>query len=171
MRCVSPLLCECRDILNKIGDKVNENAVKSESKRLKTTMNLRQFKQRSDLQQRSINEARVRWRKKFEPGTFYAPEDLIEYSFDQQETIVRPPIVAREDIFSQHKIDVAKEYKNAALLTEYVNEIGQVLPSRVTGVSRPTQKRLVKVLNRSVAFGIIPRSRKHPEMVKKPNAF
>jgi ribosomal protein S18 len=65
------------------------------------------------------------------------------------------------DVLTANGIDIDAEYKNIALLSTFINNIGQVLPTRKTGISRESQYRVVKAINRAVAFGIIPKTRKH----------
>ena len=130
-----------------------------------------------------LNTARIQWRQRFSVGDTYAPEDLIEGALNavnqrqqrqsSSSSSNRPTSKWQQDkdIFTKFNISPASEYKNAALLSEYVNDIGQVLPRSKTGVSASVQRQLVKTLNHAVHLGIIPRSKKHPDHLHARSRF
>lgn len=64
-------------------------------------------------------------------------------------------------------LDFVKEYKNVALLSQHVNHSGQLLSMRETGLTKDEQHKMRKLVNRAIAFGIIPRTRKHWKAVGK----
>lgn len=47
-------------------------------------------------------------------------------------------------------------YKNGALLSEYVSEMGRILPRNVTGLTRKSQRHIGKAIRRARALGILP---------------
>jgi ribosomal protein S18 len=66
-----------------------------------------------------------------------------------------------QERFKASDICFHREYKNVALLSTYVNDIGQVLPRKITGLDVQNQREMAKSFNRAVAFGILPKTRKH----------
>ena len=47
-------------------------------------------------------------------------------------------------------------YKNGALLSEFVSEMGKILPRNVTGLTRKSQRSIGKAIRRARAMGILP---------------
>jgi len=47
-------------------------------------------------------------------------------------------------------------YKNGALLSEYISEMGKILPRNVTGLTRKSQRHIGKAIRRARALGILP---------------
>lgn len=50
----------------------------------------------------------------------------------------------------------AVDYKNIRLLKEYISEKGRILPSRITGVKPPMQRKLKLAIKRARALALLP---------------
>lgn len=60
------------------------------------------------------------------------------------------------DPFLRFNIDPRHECENAELMSEYVSELGKILPRSQTRLSHRTQRLLTKAIKRSKLMGIIP---------------
>lgn len=47
-------------------------------------------------------------------------------------------------------------YKNGAILSQFVSEMGKILPRNVTGLTRKSQRYIGKAIRRARAMGILP---------------
>lgn len=47
-------------------------------------------------------------------------------------------------------------YKNGAILSQFVSEMGKILPRNVTGLTRKSQRYVGKAIRRARAMGILP---------------
>ncbi|KAI9658654.1 MAG: hypothetical protein M1821_002214 [Bathelium mastoideum] len=101
-----------------------------------------------------------RWRR----GDVYAPHDLSGVEMQKW----RPQRAApKRDVFDQLGIDPRNEYKNFALLGEFMTETGRIKHSSVTGLRPRNQRRIAKAIRRAIGVGIMPSVHKHPEMLLK----
>ncbi|KAI9685092.1 MAG: hypothetical protein M1822_005484 [Bathelium mastoideum] len=101
-----------------------------------------------------------RWRR----GDVYAPHDLSGVEMQKW----RPQRAApKRDVFDQLGIDPRNEYKNFALLGEFMTETGRIKHSSVTGLRPRNQRRIAKAIRRAIGIGIMPSVHKHPEMLLK----
>ena len=48
------------------------------------------------------------------------------------------------------------DYKNIALLSQYISERGRIIPSRITGVSAKKQRELAKAIKRARSIALLP---------------
>jgi small subunit ribosomal protein S18 len=48
------------------------------------------------------------------------------------------------------------DYKNIALLTQYVTPAGRIIPSRISGVSQPNQRKLRHAIKRARMLALLP---------------
>ncbi|RKP01902.1 hypothetical protein CXG81DRAFT_18335 [Caulochytrium protostelioides] len=87
----------------------------------------------------------------FRPGDFYEPRDLDDSQFDNKRAPKR-----KGDFFKHMGLDPLKEYKNVALLSHYVTEMGMIQPRRRTGLTSENQARLVKAIRRARAMALMP---------------
>lgn len=114
-------------------------------------------------EQQMIRSGTYRWRKSFEIGESYVPSDLADMGDRNAPRLQTPhsgPLQGA-DIIERFQIDLRKEYKNVDMLSRFVNDIGQVLPRARTKLTPKNQHQVTKALNRAVAFGLIPLTRKH----------
>jgi len=53
------------------------------------------------------------------------------------------------------------DYKDLALLKQYVSESGKIVPSRITGVNAKNQRLLTKAINRARYLALTPYTDQH----------
>lgn len=122
-----------------------------------------------------------RWRV----GDVYAPHDLsgveaskwkkTRRSDNPQAPLARFPYYDADsdcrrpthDVFDFLGIDPLKEYKNFALMSEYMTEMGRIKHSKETGLRPVNQRKLAKAIRRSIGIGLMPSVHKHPEILAR----
>ncbi|KAI9593483.1 hypothetical protein BDF19DRAFT_447897 [Syncephalis fuscata] len=92
--------------------------------------------------------------RKFIPGSTYAPKDLDEDTYRLYRE--RAKHIRRQDPFNLLGLNPLLEYKNVALLSRFVTEMGRIRPRTETGLSGVNQRRLSKAIKRSRAMGLMP---------------
>ncbi|KAI9696293.1 MAG: hypothetical protein M1820_008216 [Bogoriella megaspora] len=110
-----------------------------------------------------------RWRK----GDVYSPHDLSGVEMKKWKVRIRDPLETKQrrreagkgDIFDELGIDPRAEYKNFALLSEFMTETGRIKHSSLTGLRPRNQRRVAKAIRRAVGIGIMPSVHKHPELI------
>ena len=104
----------------------------------------------------------------FEPpvgpqGSIYSPEDL---SFEAKRPIqLRNRKNRISDRFESAQVNPIHEYKSSTLLSQYVSDLGRILPRQQTGLSATNQLKLVNSIRRAQALTLMPTTAKHPEAV------
>jgi small subunit ribosomal protein S18 len=53
-------------------------------------------------------------------------------------------------------MDPLKHYKNIAMLSHFVNDLGMIKPGRLTGLTVGNQKKIAKLIKRAQNMGLIP---------------
>ncbi|KAJ9648763.1 hypothetical protein H2201_005021 [Coniosporium apollinis] len=101
-----------------------------------------------------------RWRF----GDVYAPHDLSGVEAAKWKKTRRRPT---HDVFDFLGIDPLKEYKNFALMSEYMTEMGRIKHSKETGLRPVNQRKLAKAIRRSIGIGLMPSVHKHPEILAR----
>ncbi len=48
------------------------------------------------------------------------------------------------------------DYKNIPLLKEYINEVGKIVPRRITGASTSVQRELARAVKQARFIGLLP---------------
>ena len=111
----------------------------------------------------------------WQDGDVYAPHDL---SWVEQEKARRARMVGSKnqlntlnsrkhgtkDVLDELGLNPMKEYKNFAMLSEFVSETGRIRHSRETGLRAVDQRKMAKAVRRAVGIGILPSVHKHPEL-------
>jgi len=64
-------------------------------------------------------------------------------------------------------LDPLREYKNFAMLGEYVSEMGRIRHGRETGLRGVNQRRVARAVRRAVGIGIMPSVHRHPELMEE----
>ncbi|CAG8682354.1 6872_t:CDS:2, partial [Acaulospora morrowiae] len=64
--------------------------------------------------------------------------------------------VPNVDIFQRLDINPLVEYKNFSLLSNFVSDMGKILPRRQTGLTAKNQRKLAKAIKRARSFGLLP---------------
>ncbi|KAL9079906.1 MAG: hypothetical protein Q9157_001245 [Trypethelium eluteriae] len=119
-----------------------------------TSAQLQSHITRSELEQ----QMHRRWRR----GDVYAPHDLSSVEMSKWKAKRGTP---RRDVFDELGIDPRNEYKNFALLGEFMTETGRIKHSNATGLRPRNQRRLAKAIRRAIGIGIMPSVHKHPELL------
>ncbi|RIA99483.1 ribosomal protein S18 [Glomus cerebriforme] len=105
-------------------------------------------------------ESQVRYGKTFRYGELYAPDELNENNYKNRRNVGRrkPPTV---DTFNALKLNPLIEYKNYTLLSNFVSDMGRILPRSITGLTAKNQRKLAKAIKRARSFGLIPSTHRH----------
>ena len=115
------------------------------------------------------------------PGDIYAPHDLSPVEqlkarsarmnsakaralAGSEVQTSRKKIPGGRDVLDELNIDPRKEYKNFAMLGEFVTDMGRIRHSKETGLRARNQRRMAKALRRAVGLGLIPSVHRHPEL-------
>ena len=100
-----------------------------------------------------INSPSVFNKRFFKPTDTYHARDL---NSDRLEKHLRYLQQAKKpDYFDKMNIDIDNEYKNVALLSAFINELGMVKSRKDTGLSFVNQRRLAKAVKRCRAMGLM----------------
>lgn len=135
-------------------------------------------RQTQGAQTRQIeNQAARTWRN----GDIYAPHDLspAEMHKARQAKYGRTPNLpvlnsrkkGGRDLIDDLGIDPLREYKNFALMGEFVSELGRIKHSRETGLRAVNQRKMAKAIRRAIGIGIMPSVHRHPELMEKRAAL
>ncbi|CAO3678146.1 unnamed protein product [Umbelopsis vinacea] len=85
-------------------------------------------------------------------GTTYHPDQLIDPRPRQQRPRATTPT---QDPFDALGLDPLKEYKNFNLLSNFVSDMGKILPRQQTGITAKNQRKLAKAIKRARAMGLM----------------
>ncbi|KAI9796567.1 MAG: hypothetical protein M1825_000610 [Sarcosagium campestre] len=99
--------------------------------------------------------------RKWRAGDVYGPHDLGVAEAMKWQKPQRP----RSDAFDVLGIDPLDEYKNFAMMAEFVTHTGRIRHGAETGLRAKNQRRLAKAVRRAVGLGLIPSVHRHPEML------
>ncbi|GBC04120.1 hypothetical protein RclHR1_05520008 [Rhizophagus clarus] len=106
-------------------------------------------------------ESQVKYGKTFRYGELYAPHELNEDNYKNRKYVSRkPPTV---DTFDALKLNPLTEYKNYTLLSNFVSDMGRILPRSITGLTAKNQRKLAKAIKRARSFGLIPTTHRRKE--------
>jgi len=96
----------------------------------------------------------TRFTKKFQPRQTYSLRDLDEES-NPPKVVYRkkPPTL---DVFQKLGANPLHEYKNIALLSEFVTGMGKIKSRHLTGLNNIHQRRVARLIKRARAMGLMP---------------
>lgn len=107
--------------------------------------------------------------KSFANGHYYGPYTLAPDSLTNQFRRRAPPLLgpSKREAMKTDPIHILglkpskpsladDSYKNGALLSEYISEMGRILPRNLTGLTRKSQRSIGKAIRRARALGILP---------------
>ncbi len=103
-----------------------------------------------------------RWRA----GDVYAPHDLSPVEMDKW----KRPQPARDDVVDILGINPIDEYRNFAMISEYVSTMGRIRSSRETGLRPVNQRRMARAIRRAIGLGLHPSVHRHPEILASETA-
>nr|CAG8449198.1 134_t:CDS:2 [Entrophospora candida] len=112
-------------------------------------------------------DSQVKYARQFMEGELYSPQDLDEESYKTKRVgrfIRKTPNV---DVFTKLNLDPLVEYKNFTLLSNFVSDMGRILPRSITGLSSKHQRKIAKAIKRARSFGLIPST--HRRHINKPD--
>ncbi|KAJ1027484.1 hypothetical protein NDA18_003490 [Ustilago nuda] len=105
----------------------------------------------------------------FMNGHYYNPSTLSLNSITQRAPRLARPLLGptkkeamSQDPIYQNGLNPAKAslnddtYKNAAILANYVSEMGKILPRSSTGLTRKSQRQVGKAVRRARSIGLLP---------------
>lgn len=70
-----------------------------------------------------------------------------------------------KDVIDDLGINPINDYKNFAMMSEYVSEMGRIRHGRDTGLRGVNQRRMARAVRRAVGIGIMPSVHRHPELM------
>ncbi|KAG5949266.1 hypothetical protein E4U60_006857 [Claviceps pazoutovae] len=100
--------------------------------------------------------------RRWEEGDVYAPHDMSSVEMRK----LRKRASRKADVVDALQIRAKDMYKNFALLQEFTNAAGQVLPSSATGLRPVNQRKVAKMIRRAQGMGIYPTVHEHPELIR-----
>ncbi|KAI9475464.1 MAG: ribosomal protein S18, partial [Benjaminiella poitrasii] len=106
--------------------------------------------------EKPIAEAAQRYQKIHRAGDLYHPDDLNDIRYQELLRRRRGKFVTpNEDPFEVLGLDPLVEYKNHKLLSQFVSDMGKILPRSQTGISAKNQRKLAKAIKRARAMGLM----------------
>ncbi|KAG5955527.1 hypothetical protein E4U57_003382 [Claviceps arundinis] len=100
--------------------------------------------------------------RRWEAGDVYAPHDLSAAEMRK----LRKRASRKADVVDALQVRAKDMYKNFALLQEFTNAAGQILPSSATGLRPVNQRKIAKMVRRAQGMGIYPTVHEHPELIR-----
>ncbi|OBT97481.2 hypothetical protein VE01_04395 [Pseudogymnoascus verrucosus] len=101
--------------------------------------------------------------RRWKTGDVYAPHDLSEVEMKKWKQRGKPAV----DVFDVLELDPLVEYRNFAMLSEYMTPMGRIMHSNDTGLRSKNQRRIAKAIRRAVGMGFMPSVHRHPEILMK----
>ncbi|KFZ11128.1 hypothetical protein V502_07732 [Pseudogymnoascus sp. VKM F-4520 (FW-2644)] len=101
--------------------------------------------------------------RRWKTGDVYAPHDLSEVEMKKWKKRGKPSV----DVFDVLELDPLVEYRNFAMLSEYMTPMGRIMHSDDTGLRSRNQRRIAKAIRRGVGMGFMPSVHRHPEILMK----
>ncbi|EEH38077.1 mitochondrial 37S ribosomal protein RSM18 [Paracoccidioides lutzii Pb01] len=135
-------------------------AERSQRESMKKQAMKENFERQAIQQQRA--RALERQQKRFwETGDVYSPHDLSPAEMKKWKSKKSPST----DAFDALSLNPLHLYKNFAVMSEYVTEMGRIRHSSETGLRPVNQRRISKAIRRAVALGLMPSVHRHPEIM------
>ena len=95
-------------------------------------------------------------------GDVYAPHDLSAAEMRKWRKREAPKF----DAFDALNLDPTDFYRNFAVMSEYVTEMGRIKHSKVTGLRWTNQRKIAKAIRRAIGLGLMPSVHRHPEVLR-----
>lgn len=101
----------------------------------------------------------------FKAGARYLPRELnakdisekrVALGIKMSGTVTQKPPAFEFDVLQRLNLNPLKEYKNVAMLSHFLNPIGDIESRLVTGLSKSNQKRMSKAVRRARSMGYLP---------------
>ncbi|PGH19060.1 ribosomal protein S18 [Helicocarpus griseus UAMH5409] len=97
----------------------------------------------------------------WENGDVYSPHDLSPAEMRKWRVKKSPPT----DAFDALSLNPLHLYKNFAVMSEYMTEMGRIRHSSETGLRPVNQRKISKAIRRAIGLGLMPSVHKHPEVL------
>ncbi|KAI9675148.1 MAG: hypothetical protein M1829_003508 [Trizodia sp. TS-e1964] len=99
--------------------------------------------------------------RQWEEGDVYGPHDLSSVQISEWKKWRSP----KADAFDYLGLDPEGEYKNFAILSEFVSDFGRIKHSSETGLRPVNQRKISRAIKRAIGIGIMPSVHRHPEII------
>ncbi|EEQ87719.1 hypothetical protein RJZ56_001530 [Blastomyces dermatitidis] len=121
---------------------------------------------RERFEKQAIQEQRARaferqQKRYWESGDVYSPHDLSPAEMMKWKKKKSPST----DAFDALSLNPLHLYKNFAIMSEYMTEMGRIRHSSETGLRPVNQRKISKAIRRAVSLGLMPSVHKHPEIL------
>ncbi|KAG4305684.1 hypothetical protein PORY_000594 [Pneumocystis oryctolagi] len=99
----------------------------------------------------------------FKSSQLYSPKDL---SFEENQAYRYYKKPVKEDPWKQLHTTPLKQYKSFNVLSDFITEMGRILPREETGCSAKHQRQLAKAIRRCRGIGLLSTVRRHPSYIE-----
>ncbi|KAL1976394.1 hypothetical protein VTN31DRAFT_2676 [Thermomyces dupontii] len=99
--------------------------------------------------------------REWKPGDVYSPHDMSPAEMKKWSKRQSP----NRDAFDELNINPLDQYKNFAIMSEYMTPMGRIKHRRVTGLRPVNQRKIAKAIRRAIAIGLMPSVHRHPEIL------
>ncbi|KAL1961825.1 hypothetical protein VTN77DRAFT_994 [Rasamsonia byssochlamydoides] len=126
----------------------------------------RRFPNRQKLleEQRAQGESRILEKfqtREWKAGDVYAPHDLSPAEMKKWMKRQSPS----QDAFDALNINPLHQYKNFAIMSEYMTPMGRIKHRSQTGLRPVNQRKIAKAIRRAIGIGLMPSVHRHPEIL------
>ncbi|KAL2003242.1 hypothetical protein VTN02DRAFT_4555 [Thermoascus thermophilus] len=94
-------------------------------------------------------------------GDIYAPHDLSPAEMKKWRKRYSPST----DAFDTLNMNPLDQYKNFAIMSEYMTPMGRIKHSSQTGLRPVNQRKIAKAIRRAIGLGLMPSVHRHPEIL------
>ncbi|OJD30545.1 mitochondrial 37s ribosomal protein rsm18 [Diplodia corticola] len=101
--------------------------------------------------------------RRWQAGDVYSPHDLTGVEAKKWRRTKRIPSL---DAFETLALNPLNEYKNFAIMSEYITEMGRIKHSNASGLKPKNHRKVAKAIRRAIGIGIMPSIHVHPELIK-----
>ncbi|KAK2750652.1 hypothetical protein FQN57_002723 [Myotisia sp. PD_48] len=151
----------CRYISNMLIDPATDSRLRAQRAKKR---HREKFEQERELQMKQFNLHKFQTRE-WKSGDVYSPRDLSGAEMRRWKKKLAP----QTDIFDALSMNPLHQYKNFAIMSEYVSETGRIKPGTETGLRPVNQRKLAKAVRRAVSLGLMPSVHRHPEILMLEN--
>jgi len=119
-----------------------------------------------EMKAKSVMESYMRMaQRKWKAGDVYAPKDLRPAEMKKWGT--RRATKKPQDIVDVAGFNPVDNYRNFALVSDFISPMGKILHSRDTHLRPVNQRKVAKMVRRAIGMGIHPSVHKHPNIIGK----
>ncbi|EMR10814.1 ribosomal protein S18 [Pneumocystis murina B123] len=104
----------------------------------------------------------------FKDSQLYSPYDL---SFEKNLAYRYSLNNVKEDTWKRLCISPLKQYKSFNVLSEFITEMGRILPRDETGCSAKHQRQLAKAIRRCRGIGLLSTTQRHPTYLESKRKY